>query len=79
MSHGKYLIVDMLAGRQGICRVTTGTVKEKAPLYYTAKMLTNKAHQRRAVVCEMNFEPQRHPLERSVSGMPLGAAAEQQG
>lgn len=38
-----------------------------------------KCRQARADVCETGVEPQRHPLERSESGMPLGAVAEQQG
>ena len=38
-----------------------------------------KCRQARADVCETSVEPQRHPLERSESGMPLGAVAEQQG
>ena len=39
----------------------------------------NKCRQARAEVCETVVEPRRHPLERSVSGMPLGAVAKQRG
>ena len=40
-----------------------------------ADRLQDQRLQPRDGVCEMNIEPQSHPLERSGSGMPLGAAA----